>query len=430
MSMIERHLPGAMQEVASEVPETGVPPLRLPDGTKAAADGGLVRGGNARRWLAPTAAAAAMLVILTSVAVVASLRHASPELSDTGRSDKVPAYYVALTEDSDRDGEPALIGKATAQIYATATGRPVATLIPASLNLGPPNIFTAAADDRTFAFAGSKRNSEKTRFYLAKFDPATRRLRVFALPRALTLAGGSELDSLALSPDGTKLAFTCAGTYDTRVPVFQLTVYDLATGAIRTWTSTRGAFTQQDFQQQSLSWADDNRTVAFSWYTGWQPNPGDGASGHLRRGAGVRLLDTSGAGGDLVSHSRLVLPFTEKNHEAVTPAGYPSPPLLAPDGNDVVATIVTFDRRHIEIGTFSTATGKLTRIVDRRPLSSIGGPQTLWKLLWVSPDGQTLLVFAPPGHAGKFALFRGSHLTLLPTSGKLIYTVQGAPPAW
>jgi hypothetical protein len=428
MSMIEKHLRSALREVADEVPEGGVPPLRLPEGAEASP--GAVRVLRTRRWLAPAAAAAALLVIVAAVAVIAGLRHPKPEPSSGGDSDRAPAYYVALTEKASRSGIPDEPGKVAAQIYATSTGRPVANLVPASLGLLPPSVFSAAADDRTFAFAAQRPDSMITRFYVAKFDPATGQVRVFELPRTLDLPRESVLDSLALSPDGTRVAITFVRTYSAVHAVFQLTVYDLAASTTRSWTSERGAFTKQDLPYQSLSWSGDSRAVAFAWYAGWQPNPVTGVSGNLGPGAGMRLLDTSDASGDLVSHSHLVLPFTQKNGVAVTPQGYAGPPLIVPDGKYLAAAITTFNRLYFEIGIYSTATGKLVRVVDRRPLEAISGPLTLSKLLWVSTDGRTLIVYAPPGYPGKLLVFHGQHHTVLPISRKIIYTIQGAPPAW
>jgi len=40
-------------------------------------------------------------------------------------------------------------------------------------------------------------------------------------------------------------------------------------------------------------------------------------------------------------------------------------------------------------------------------------------VLWASPSGGTLVVYAPPGHSNQFAILHGNHLRMIPRSAKI-----------
>ena len=291
MNAIEDRLSAAGRAVAVTVPPDSVPPLRLP--APAAPEAGLRRLGRRwpgpRRpsWLAPLAAAAAVVaVIAVSVAITRgyfSGAHAGTEAGPEG----TPPYYVALTA----AGQAGAGGAAVVRL--TATGLPVARVVPP----GRGDRFTvvaAARDDRTFVLgsqpavapqptaSGAAGNSAarlqpatRTAFYLLRFDPVRRQTRLSQLrvPAARYTVSG-----LALSPDGKKLAVAT-----TPPGQMNITVSTLATGTSRTWTGRwdrrlpAPAF-------NSLSWTKPGK-IAFVWWV-----PGSRRSG-TAPGTTVRRLD-------------------------------------------------------------------------------------------------------------------------------------------
>ena len=110
----------------------------------------------------------------------------------------------------------------------------------------------------------------------------------------------------AVSPDASMLAYTTRAGFE---------VVALRTGKARSW-SAGSAFTDD------LSWASDDRTLAFGLYP---------ASKNARGQFGVRLLDT-GHPGSLTQASRLVIP-------ASTLSGGDATPLITPDGSKIFASI-------------------------------------------------------------------------------------------
>lgn len=392
MSQIENHLREALTDVADEIPAEGVPPLNLP-GTDNVVQLGDRRDPRRRRWLAPAAAAAAVLVVAVGIAVSAGL----PRPPQTGIvSQRVPRYYIAISDAEGQGGRAA--------IYATATGQQIALV-----RYGGAPILaytaTAAANDRTFVVADSTAGS--TKLYLATFDPATRKMSVAMLaePR---LPRPDALLALALSPDGSRLAVL----WDER-GVSTLAAVNLSTGGIRRWTSSGGAFGQTF--GPTLSWASDDQTLALNWF----PSP-------PRRGAGVRILDTAGPGGALIADSRIVLPFTIKSHEFAVSAGYVLPAQITPDGRHIVLGVTEFNTRRSAFASYSVATGQLERVFDRGSNHSdrVYVPPLV---RWASPDGRTLVAFGPPGRRLiTLGIVRGDQVSELP----LPPHIDGTTSSW
>jgi hypothetical protein len=264
----EDRLSAAGRAVAVTVPPDSVPPLRLPPRAAPEAD---LHGRRRRRpagprpgWLAPLAAAAAVVaVVALSVAVARGQSAGAPAGTAAGPLG-TPTYYVALTT-----AGPAGLGTA-AVVRRTATGRAVARVLPPG-----PDQFTmvaAAPDDRTFVLgsqqphavplpgtAGNSRARPQpwtTVFYLLRFDPARRQAH---LSRLGVPAAKYTISGLALSPDGKKLAVAT-----TPPGQMSITVSTLATGTSRTWTGRWSRhFPTPSFN--SLYWTNPNK-VTFSWW--------------------------------------------------------------------------------------------------------------------------------------------------------------------
>jgi hypothetical protein len=256
-------LSAAGRAVAVTVPPDSVPPLRLP---APAAPGADLRDLRRRRpvgqrpgWLAPLAAAAAVVaVIALSVAVARGQSSRAPAGTAAGPLG-TPPYYVALTTAAG----PASAG-AAAVVRRTATGQEVAQV--AAPGRGDRFTMVAAApDDRTFVLGSqpadadlpaSARPTAPTAFYLLRFDPARRqaRLRQLPVPPATEPVSG-----LALSPDGTKLAVAT-----TPPGQMKITVSTLATSTSRTWTGPWSRHVPAP-AFNSLYWTNPGK-VTFGWW--------------------------------------------------------------------------------------------------------------------------------------------------------------------
>jgi hypothetical protein len=317
-----------------------------------------------------------------------------------GPGEAVPAYYAALAR------VPASgLHAAGITIRETMSGKVVAAVQPPA-PYATFSMVAAASSASTWIVAASRQSARygalpaasrvlgagPTQLYLLAFSPVTRTTRIAALPvpamPALAIWGA------ALSPDGSRLAVAI-------VPeerVHQIRVYALARAAAAgglpsggtlqgTWTAdTRMpslfAFGDQPLGPQALSWAADDRTLAFNWQ-------GPGLQGPGLSLGGLRLLDTGGTGGPLLAGSRRAVrvPFPgftclgalvmTSNGQAVFCNGVKNGD--PPDGHPVSA-----------IAQFSAATGKQVRqlapVQDAhaviRPLAS---------LQWASPDGSVVV---------------------------------------
>jgi hypothetical protein len=201
-------------------------------------------------------------------------------------------------------------------------------------------------------------------------------------------ADTAEIANFALSPRGTSLA-----VLDLR----GVHVFDLATGAARTWDRPpcfAGSLIGGANTGAVLSWAADNRRLAFACNAPWRP-------------VGVWLLDTTAPGNNLLRDSQRLVhgPKIKANGQ---------PPwdgvLLTTDGRMVVGVLEVHDpHRPVadspqqELAEFSTRTGKLLRVVNRIPVWNFADFE---QVLWASPSGHALLVSdAKPYHGKRRAFF-------------------------
>ncbi len=288
----------ATRIAAAVITPDKVPPLRLDE-----SPGG---HGLARRtrptWVAPLAAAAAVVIVAVGSVVAGSWlarpgngqsgnpaapRQGAPADSYTG----VPAYYVAIENPS------------LAVVRATATGATLARITTRTPFVG----VTGAADDRTFVLDAQRQEMGPTvqwpgqpAFYLLQMsasgaEKSFTRLALPALPKGTAVTG------LALSPDGSKLAVEVDSERNFQPGLLEIRVYTLANGAFRTWFTNGstdpedpGGFTGSGVDgSATISWAADSRTLAFDWRD--------------QSYIGVRLLDTAASGDDLIADSRLAV---------------------------------------------------------------------------------------------------------------------------
>lgn len=246
------------------------------------------------RWVAPIAAVAAVISVVTgvSLAIRSPARQASPGM---------PPYYVIV-----QDGNPVI----TVVVRDSVTGS-VLTRVRVPFRLpGGAEWISGAADGRTFVM-----NNGNDLFRL-RLAADGRSVRISRLPITLT----NVVDDVELSPDGTTIAIgsqTCARTGNQCRSTIRLA--SLATGATRAWKT--GAPAQLGM---SISW-DGNAHVLFSWAP-THPAPSNPS--------GYRLLDVAGRGGSLLSARTLHLPPLP----VLTGSSMAESAFITPDGRAVIAS--------------------------------------------------------------------------------------------
>jgi hypothetical protein len=153
---------------------------------------------------------------------------------------------------------------------------------------------------------------EPRTFYLVRLGASGLPGRPARLP--MTLPSGELMTGFALSPDGSKLAIAVEPDNVSNDPnLQQVRVYTLATGAVQTW-SADGTIGVGPDDARSLSWASDERTLAFFWAAA-------GAGAHTS----MRLLDIGTGGGNLLADSRQAISVVNQPLPSLAPTTVSSP---------------------------------------------------------------------------------------------------------
>lgn len=333
MNTLEDRVRAATRAAADTVPPDGVPPLWLPPANPA---GGSRRpswfGPPWARRLAPLAAALAVVAVAVAMVLVGRAAQepasgpgsgitppgpmtAGPPVSSYVTSGQVPRYYVSVESRGNPNFTPSY-----AVVRETVTGAALAT-IRASAAHGTVAAITAAADDRTFVldeqpFVATdvlgNQGFEPRTFYLVRLGASGLPGRAIRLP--MTVPSGELMTGFALSPDGSKLAIAVEPDNVSSDPSLQqVRVYTLATGAVQTW-SADGTIGFGPDDARSLSWADDEQTLAFYWIAA---SPGAHTS--------ARLLDIETGGGNLLADSRQAVSLVNQPLPTLVPTTVTSP---------------------------------------------------------------------------------------------------------
>lgn len=421
----------AARSAAGVITADKVPPLRLEESP---ARNRRARRTRRRPWIAPLATVAAVAIVVVGSVVAArsgnghsgNLSASRPGVSKPGVSKpsvskpsvskqgasvgsyaSVPPYYVAVESSS------------LAAVRVTETGATLARITTSTPFVG----VAGAADDRAFVLdaqnsivGGTVQWVGQPAFYLLRLtasgaEQSYTRLSIPALPAGFVVAG------LALSPDGSQLAIAADSGTITESAQLQISVYTLATGAFRTWSTTGIFDSQAPFGftgsgargAQSISWAADSTTLAFDW---------ENAS----RAAGVRLLDTAASGDSLIADSRVAAtqpsPISVVQQERDGDVVYSClwNWIISLDGSGTICDyqMGSKDSNDTTSGFlwYSTSTGKLTVISTFQ--TSKEGPGGDNSLYWVNSTGTTLIGGVGPVGGNRVGVITGDTFKPLP----------------
>jgi len=294
------------------------------------------------RWLAPAAAVLAIVGVIAGISLAGGHqpRTGSGQPTRPQTAAVMPRYYVTVVSRI-IDGDTMVFTRAV--VHDSSTGAALASVrVPTLVTHGSvtgPSI-SGASDDRTFVITetgGIPPYHRLAWFFLlhvaANGRSASLRRLPISVPHSLAIARS------ALSPDGTRLAMQEQSCYRGGCYYTGIRVVTIATGAVRTWTtSARGA-------SFDVSWAG-NSAVAFLW------------------GKRYRLLNVTSGGGNLLASRPIASPAAQQY-------GYVPGALVTPDQTKLITSTVRnipdghgTDTVVAKIIEMSARTGRLLRILS------------------------------------------------------------------
>src|SRR3984957_1463553 len=305
-NLLREELKGAAEQVQPEL----LRPLQVPT----------TRRPSWRPRLLPFAAAAAVIAVITAGALVAGLTAAhdppahKPPVSRSAPA-PLPPFSVPPSSGPDGRGIQAVVrASASGQVVGTV---PVPSAEPVEWADSGGTFVTAAADDRSFIIGvqgGQAPTKPGLDLHLFRFAISAAGKPGHLTKLAAAPASNETTEGIALSPDGKLLAVSMMrSTPGNYAPTIQ--VLNLATGAIRTWTTPTRNY---PYLIGPPSWADGSRVIAFTWLNAEQ-------SGLMAAPRGIRLLDITAPGDNLLAGT-LIVPH------GVVAAGSLVSALITPDG--------------------------------------------------------------------------------------------------
>jgi hypothetical protein len=355
------------------------------------------------------AAGAAVVVIAgASFGAASALRADRAEMTGSrsapGALALIPRYSMVLVMSHRRN---------VAEVIDSVTGRMVSTLqVPEPYN--SVDAITADAGGRTFVL------DARVLRYAGKhhLNPVRGRSQLFMVtlsqkpgPQPFTAAPlrlpsrpkGWHVESLALSPDGTKLAVAYnyyeGGTGLFRTTASRLFIYTMATGTARVFRGNWG-IGQGIEDPGSISWAADDKTLVLDAYVSAPPRA-------------IELFDADAVGGTIASHSRPLYNVR---------AGFHFPTTLdvriLPDGTKVMFGAYTH-KHPAQLAEVSTTTGRLVKTIILGPPSVDGSAQAPMNVMWTDSSGSVMILqyaLQTPSHRQEliYMVLHNGKLTPLP----------------
>ncbi len=431
MNALESQLGAELRAESELIRPESLAPLRLPGPNHRRGARPPIRG--RRRWpawLTPLTAAAAVLAIVAGTWTATRVVSGAPARQPTtGPSySHLPPYYavtvsgnvVSYTSGGTQYAS-SVLGRSI-QVRATATGKLVTTLSPPA----PYNDFvllTGTPDGRTFVFGaerywgfrgvtspltGALDAAAPLRFVLLRIPPDGRP-RWSALPLPFAVLPGQQ-PSIALSPDGAKLAVAYGGGGQAAI----MRVITLATGQMRQWQWPRVPWTP--LIQGQGAWTADGRTVVLQQWPVIRGASGKPPAKDTTAGAtSAWLVDTAAQDGAAAPGRRLALR---------APAGLSAPwgPFITPDGSELVATTGTSARSPLsgrsagEFAVYSARTGALIRTLAPWTWTgsrALRGPRfPAPAVAWSDRTGSQLLVLQPRDGLNRLGVLTGGSVVL------------------
>jgi hypothetical protein len=370
MTRLEEQLRCGMKSYAERIPPESLPPLREPSHR---------RPRRTVHWLAPVAAAAAIVGVIVGVSLAGQHAQRASALRTGGGATTTPVppgpgmpQYYATVFQTYAGGGGNLLTKA--EVLDSATGAELRSLtVPTLSTQGGADgaDITAAANDRTFVIYETGTVSPRDR--IARFfvlQVATNGRSVTLSRMRLNVPRTLAVNYVALSPNGRMLAMQeqyCPNPGGCEYTGIR--VVTIATGAVRTWTSkVSGA-------PFNVSWAG-NSQVTFLF---------EGP-----KSSGYRLLSVTGQGGNDLADSRPIASPSAGQY------GYVPSALVTADGRTVITSIVSSGTGTVtaKIVELDVQTGKLVRVL----YTATGSARSLdegCNVLSVGPVGIHLLVACP-----------------------------------
>jgi hypothetical protein len=398
----EARLRDATTALAQAIRPQDIPDLRLPEpGTRR--DGahqpwhatGRWTGG---RWLIPVAAAATLLALVISLIMLGGLsRRPNRRPAEPVRG--MPAYLIVA-----RNGR--------GYVQATATGQMIARIPPPVRGFLIDGV-AVQSGERAFYLAGEVPFGlprVKIEFFRFTLDSSGRpgrpqQLGAPVIERRPNSWGGTIVIPLAISPDGSELAYAwpdpIIASYGISPPAgpATITVQNVATGNRRTWS----VWPSWGTGISDLSFAAGNRLgfVAMIYQAA------------VSRGAVVRrpgnvlrvfmILNTAAPGSSLVADSRLI-DYTSQAFPpgpgAVVATAGPFDAIMSPDGRSAYVQLLFprgFGGGTIRVERMSV-TGQVTNVLMPEELTLESNLTSIDGGYPMGIEGNQMLIFLPPRH--------------------------------
>jgi hypothetical protein len=404
MSEFEERIRKELTTVAALAKPETIRPLRTPAPRRRPRFG---------RWLAPVAAVVAVTVIAgLTVAAHQTTRKSAPAAD-------LPDIYVTLTGQNllpAPTSSPRPIS--TGGVVLSAVIRDASTgAVLTSVQLWPRQLehphgsfvsypafvaqIAAAADDRTFAI------TDEGGLYLLRVAASGHTAQLVKLSQTIMTDSSS---SIALSPDGTKLAVDVDHCPGSSPCVDGIEILNLVTGTSRTWLSSSP-------DMLNPSWTDNGTAVMFEWDSGTQPMNG------------YRILSDTAPEGNLIAVSTW-LPYPPAQRNWQIPQA-----ILTPDGHDLLVETEKIVPTSSDSGTIifriteeDPATGRVLRVLRVFDQHYQGNPsmvQDQCDIISLSTTGVHALIECP-----QFGRLDGTTFTPLPSGLSSALSAQFVLAAW